>query len=57
MSAKLRRVFILAMYLAVFGIGLYLIFAGKDWRGYIALISTPLLHTLIKTISQNKISK
>lgn len=39
------------MYVLVFGIGLYIIIAGKDWRGYVAMISTPLLHTLIKSIS------
>jgi hypothetical protein len=42
---------LLLLYAVIFGIGLALIIVDKDWRGYVALISTPLLHTLIKSIS------
>lgn len=52
MNRKLRLALILLMYFIIFSIGLYLILAGKDWRGYIALISTPLLHTMIKSLTK-----
>jgi hypothetical protein len=48
---------LLLLYVVIFGIGLALIIVGKDWRGYVALISTPLLHTLIKTFSSRYLSK
>lgn len=41
---------ILGTYVVIFSIGLYLIISEKDWRGYVALINTPLLHTLVKSI-------
>ncbi len=48
---------LLLLYVVIFGIGLVLIIIGKDWRGYVALISTPLLHTLIKGIDKYLTSK
>jgi hypothetical protein len=52
MNKQLQFVLIVLMYVSVFGIGLYIIIAGKDWRGYVALISTPLLHTIVKTLGK-----
>lgn len=49
---KFKSALLLSMYVVIFGIGLTLIIYGKDWRGYVALISTPLLHTLIKGIEK-----
>ncbi|MBI4836322.1 MAG: hypothetical protein HY817_03600 [Candidatus Abawacabacteria bacterium] len=43
---------IIIVYVIVFTIGLYLILGDKDWRGYVALLSTPFLHTLIKAIDK-----
>lgn len=43
---------IIVIYVTIFSIGLYLILADKDWRGYVALLSTPLLHTLIKALDK-----
>ncbi len=45
-------ILLLFMYVVIFSIGLGLIILGRDWRGYVALISTPLLHTLIKGIEK-----
>ncbi|MBP6084897.1 hypothetical protein KA517_01525 [Candidatus Gracilibacteria bacterium] len=47
-----RAILLGILYLVLFSIGLYLIITNKDWRGYVALISTPLLHTLIKAIEK-----
>ena len=55
MKKKNYFVFIVTIYIVILTIGLYLILADKDWRGYVALLSTPLLHTLIKAISQKSI--
>jgi hypothetical protein len=53
----LRIILLIGVYGLMFGIGLYLILTNKDWRGYVTLISTPLLHTLIKAIEKQLTTK
>jgi len=52
MRSKYSFLIITLIYTVIFAIGLYLIIADKDWRGYVALLSTPLLHTLIKALDK-----
>ncbi len=47
-----RQLILVAVYSVTFGIGLYLVLAGKDWRGYVALLTTPVLHWLIRGIGK-----
>ncbi len=47
-----RQLILVGVYSVTFGIGLYLILAGKDWRGYVALLTTPVLHWLIRSIGR-----
>lgn len=47
-----RQLILVGVYSVTFGIGLYLILAGKDWRGYAALLTTPVLHWLIRGIGK-----
>ena len=56
MTKRTQIILLIGIYTLAFAIGLYLIVAGKDWRGYVALISTPILHTIVKAIIQNTVS-
>lgn len=47
-----RQLILVGVYSVTFGIGLYLILAGKDWRGYVALLTTPVLHWLIRSLGK-----
>lgn len=47
-----RQLILVGVYSVTFGIGLYLVLAGKDWRGYVGLLTTPVLHWSIRAIGK-----